>query len=172
MVIEEFFRSDFIIQSTIWLNIVAVNDDRFGNKFGSGPLRFRLYDLGACQALLLDDVLPHWKDKIFQPKEYLTNLLRQSVGLTKEELKRYLALAKLEYKYDEAYRTKLEFEKEGKLKIEEKVASILKTDKTLVKISYGGSKYKSQSCTLHTIRNYTDQQTVSDIRNGTHIDSI
>lgn len=126
------------------VNIVAVNDDRFGNKFGSGPLRFRLYDLGACQALLLDDVLPHWKDKIFQPKEYLTNLLRQSVGLTKEEHKRYLALAKLEYKYDEAYRTKLEFEKEGKQKIEEKVASILRTDKTLVKISYGRSKYKAR----------------------------
>ncbi|NJD21520.1 MAG: hypothetical protein FIA82_02455 [Melioribacter sp.] len=126
------------------VNIVAVNDDRFGNKFGTGPLRFKLYDLGACQALLLDDVLPHWKDKIFQPKEYLTNLLRQSVGLTKEELERYLALAKLEYKYDEAYRTKLEFEKEGKQKIEEKIASILKTDKTLVKISYGSSKYKAR----------------------------
>jgi hypothetical protein len=119
------------------VSIVAVNDDRFGNKFGSGPLRFKLYDLGACEALLLDGILPNWEDKIFEPRVYLIDLLRQSVLLTKEEMKQYLDKAKKEYKYDEAYQSKLEFEKEGNRKIEEKVASILKTEKTLVKISYG-----------------------------------
>lgn len=126
------------------VNIVAVNDDRFGNKFGSGPLRFKLYDLGACQALLLDYVTPHWKETIFQPTIYLTDLLKQSVGLKADELKRYLDQAKVEYKYDEAYRSKVEFEKEGKQKIEEKVASILKTEKTLVKISYSGVTQKAR----------------------------
>jgi hypothetical protein len=126
------------------VNIVAVNDDRFGNKFGSGPLRFKLYDLGACQALLLDYAMPRWKEKIFQPTVYLTDLLKQSVALKADELKRYLDLAKLEYNYDEAYRNKVEFEKEGKQKIEEKVASILKTEKTLVKISYGGVTKKAR----------------------------
>jgi hypothetical protein len=125
------------------VNIVAVNDDRFGNKYGSGPLRFRLYDLGACQALLLDYTMPGWKEKIFQPTVYLTDLLKQSVDLTDDELKRYLDLAKEEYNYKEAYRIKLEFEKEGKRKIEEKVASILNTEKTLVKIFYGGMTEKA-----------------------------
>jgi len=119
------------------VNIVAVNDDRFANKFGSGPLRFKLYYLGACLALLLDDVMPHWKDEIFKPKVYLGDLLERALRLTEDELKQYLDLAKAEYRYDEAYRSKLEFEKEGKRKIDEKVASILKTDKTLVKMSYG-----------------------------------
>ena len=126
------------------VNIVAVNDDRFGNKFGSGPLRFKLYDLGACQALLLDYTMPRWKETIFQPTTYLTDLLKKSVALSADELKKYLDLAKVEYNYDEAYRSKVEFEKEGKKKIEEKVASILKTEKTLVKISYGGLTQKAR----------------------------
>ena len=119
------------------VSIVAVNDDRFGNKYGSGPLRFKLYDLGACEALLLDGIMPDWKAKIFDPNVYLDDLLRQSVNLTKEEMKQYLEKAKMDYKYDEAFQSKLEFEKEGTRKIEEKVASILGTGKTLVKISYG-----------------------------------
>jgi len=131
------------------VNIVAVNDDRFGNKFGSGPLRFKLYDLGACQALLLDYTMPRWKEEIFQPTTYLTDLLKQSVTLSADELKRYLDLARGEYKYDEAYRSKVEFEKEGKRKIEEKVARILKTEKTLVKISYAGMTKKA------TVARYT-----------------
>ncbi len=119
------------------VSIVAVNDDRFGNKYGSGPLRFKLYDLGACEALLLDSFMPDWKDKIFKPHVYLDELLKQSLLLTKEEMKQYLDQAKKEYKYDEAYQNKLEFEKEGNRKIEEKVASITSTGKTIVKISYG-----------------------------------
>jgi len=125
------------------VNIVAVNDDRFGNKFGTGPLRYKLYDLGACQALLLDDVMPGWKEKIFRPNIYLTDLLKQSVALNTDEFRRYLDLAKEEYKYEEIYRNKVDFEKDGKRKIEEKVASILKTEKTLVKISYGGMTKKA-----------------------------
>ncbi|MBF8247906.1 MAG: hypothetical protein HW374_706 [Bacteroidetes bacterium] len=120
------------------VNIVAVNDDRFGNKFGSGPLRFKLYDLGACQGLLLDYTMPRWKERIFQPTAFLTDLLKESVALKADELKRYLDLAKEEYNYDEAFRNKVDCEKEGKKKIDEKVSSILKTEKTLVKILYGG----------------------------------
>src|SRR5664279_864445 len=126
------------------VNIVAVNDDRFGNKFGSGPLRFKLYDLGACQALLLDYTMLRWKETIFQPTVYLTELLKQSIALKADELKRYLDQAKAEYKYDEAYRSKVGFEKEGKQQIEEKVASILKTEKTLVEISFGGVTKKAR----------------------------
>jgi len=120
------------------VNVVAVNDDRFGNKFGSGPLRFKLYELGACQALLLDEVMPGWKEKIFNDGIYLGDMLRQSMALSAPEMKRYLEQAKSEYKYDDAYQSKLQFEKEGKEYIQKKLDAILRTDQTLVKISYKG----------------------------------
>lgn len=118
------------------VKIVAVSDDRFGNKFGSGPLRFKLYDLGACQALLLDEVSPEWKSKIFAPGLTLTGLLQGAVNMRKPDLDKYLALAESEYHYEDALANKKEFEKEGRQKIEEKVKSILNTEKTLVIISY------------------------------------
>lgn len=120
------------------VNVVAVNDDRFGNKFGSGPLRFKLYDLGACQAILLDGVMPQWKDEIFRDGVYLSDLLIRSIALSESELGQYLEQAKAEYKYDDAYRDKLQFEKDGRAYIQAKLDGILKTDQTLVKVWYGG----------------------------------
>lgn len=120
------------------VNIVAVNDDRFGNKFGSGPLRFKLYDLGACQALLLDEAMPKWKEEIFKDGVYLCDMLKQSVALSQSDLEQHLAQAKSEYKYDDAYRDKLQFEKDGQQFIQNKLDAILQTDRTLVKIWYGG----------------------------------
>ena len=120
------------------VNVVAVNDDRWGNKFGSGPLRFKLYELGACQALLLDEVAPEWKGKIFNDGVYLGDMLRQAMALPEPEMKRLLEQAKSEYGYDAAYRSKLQFEQEGKEYVQKKLDAILQTDQTLVKISYNG----------------------------------
>jgi hypothetical protein len=120
------------------VNVVAVSDDRFGNKFGSGPLRFKLYDLGACQAILLDDVMPKWKDEIFKDGVYLSDMLIKSMALSESEMKQYLEQAKADYKYDEAYGGKLQFEKDGRAYIQAKLDGILKTELTLVKIWYGG----------------------------------
>jgi len=120
------------------VKVVSVSDDRFGNKFGSGPLRFKLYDLGAFQALLLDEVMPTWKDKIFSDGVYLGDMLKQSMALSPGKLEQLLTRAKLEYNYDEAYQDKLQFEQEGKKKIEEKLASIVNTNQTLVKVLYAG----------------------------------
>lgn len=119
------------------VKIVGVTDDRFGNKFGAGPLRFKLYELGACQALLLDEVLPSWKEQIFANRVYLSDLLKQAVALSSRELKLLLQKVKSEYHYEEAYRNKLEFETEGKKKIAEKVAAIMEAGKTLVRITFG-----------------------------------
>lgn len=119
------------------VKIIAVDDDRFGNKYGSGPLRFKLYDLGAAQALMLENVMPTWKDKIFDNKVYLTDLLKQSLNLSQSEQAKYLEKAKSEYNYDQAWQNKLKFEAEGKQKIQEKLDAILKTKNTLVKIFYG-----------------------------------
>jgi hypothetical protein len=117
--------------------IVAVSDDRFGNKFGSGPLRFKLYELGACEALLLDDVMPDWKAKIFDDRVYLGDMLERATALTEPEMKRYLEQAKSEYDYEGAHRGKLQFEQEGKEYIQKKLDGILQTKQTLVRISYG-----------------------------------
>ncbi len=116
--------------------IVSGEDSRFGNKFGAGPLRFRLYELGACQALLLDEVMPTWKEKVFENNAYLSDMLKQAVALAPDELPRYLERAKAEYNYDEIYAGKLEFEREGKEETQKRLALILHTDHTLVQISY------------------------------------
>lgn len=129
------------------VNIVAVNDNRFGNKFGSGPLRFKLYDLGACQALLLDKVAPEWKKKIFNPGIYLCDLLKDAVKLSTQEKKRYLKRAKTEYNYEQVFQDKLKFEQEGKSVISDKVNSILNTDNTLVTISYNNYEIAGMSYT-------------------------
>jgi hypothetical protein len=120
------------------LNIVSVSDDRLGNRYGAGPMRFRLYALGACQALLLDEVSPEWKGKIFEQGVYLCDLLKRVVNLSKTDQEEYLRRAKAEYDYEDVYHAKLAFEREGKKRIQEKIDRILKTDNTLVTISYQG----------------------------------
>lgn len=120
------------------VNVVAVNDDRFGNKYGSGPLRFKLYELGAFQALLLDAVMPSWKEKIFQDTVFLTDLLKEAVPLNASEHEQYLEKAKQDYQYDQAYAAKLQFEQGGKKQIGQKLSGIMETKQTLIKIFYGG----------------------------------
>lgn len=124
------------------VNVVAVNDDRFANKFGAGPMRFRLYELGACQAMLLDEVFPAWKSSIFNDGVYLTGQLQQAVPLSKAEAEHYLEQAKSEYHYDNVYRSKQQFQKDGLAAIQAKLDGILKTNQTLVKINYGGFSEK------------------------------
>lgn len=124
-----------VVQNMV--KIIAVDDDRFGNKYGSGPLRFKLYDLGAAQALMLEDVMPTWKNTIFNDKIYLSDLLKQSLNLSTREQAKYLEKAKSEYNYDQALKNKLQFETEGKQKIQEKLDAILKTKGTLIKIHFG-----------------------------------
>jgi hypothetical protein len=118
-------------------DVAAGSDTRFANRFGAGPLRFRLYELGACQALLLDEFAPEWKQRIFDEGVYLADLLRSAAGLSEAEMETYLKKARAEYDYDEAYRNKQEFEQEGRRVIQERVARILQTEQTLVKVAYG-----------------------------------
>ena len=117
--------------------VAAGSDARFANQFGAGPLRYRLYELGACQALLLDEFAPEWKQRIFDEGVYLSDLLRSAAKLSEAEMETYMEKARAEYGYDEAYRNKQEFEREGKRVIQERVARILQTGQTLVKVAYG-----------------------------------
>jgi len=131
-ILSEQFRKEINDMVTI----VSVNDNRFGNKFGTGPMRYRLYDLGACQSLLLDELMPEWKSKIFEDNVYLCDLLKTSLKLNEQEMNKYLGKAKDDYNYDQIYQSKIKFEEEGKSKIQEKLNAILNTKDTLITISY------------------------------------
>jgi hypothetical protein len=117
---------------------VSVINDAFANKFGTGPLRFKLYKLGACESLLLDDLMPSWKENIFNDNVYLCDLLKESLKLSPSQLQQYLQTAKTEYNYDKAYSDKLQFQKDGEQYARNKADKIFNTDKTLIRISYEG----------------------------------
>lgn len=118
------------------VKIISLSDDRFSNKFGTGPMRLRLYYSGACIALLLDYVMPEWKTQIFNNGIYLGELLKNSVGLKENEIKNYLEKAKTDYSYNQIFADKKDFENEGKSKIQEKLDAIIKTKNTLITVSY------------------------------------
>jgi hypothetical protein len=118
------------------VKVASFSDDRFGNKFGGGPLRWRLYSSGAAQALLLDEVAPDWKQRIFAPGVYLTDLLAAAIPLSTDQRARLVAQSKAEYGYDSIFVNRQALEAEGRRLIQQRVDSILGTSKTLVTISY------------------------------------
>ncbi len=146
------------------VKIVSVSDNRFGNKYGTGPMRFRLYFSGACQALLLDYVMPEWKTKIFNDGVYLCDLLKSSVKLSEQEIKEYTEKAKNNYNYNQIYNEKKDFETDGKNKIQEKLNAILDTKNTLITISY--SKYpeiKGMSYTPFGVTQVSEKSAIYDM---------
>ncbi len=118
------------------VKIIGVTDDRFGNKFGAGPLRFKLYDLGAAQSLMLDRIRPGWQTEIFADDVFLCELIHQSLALDATDEAAALARAKSGYDYDLLLSEKHQFKAEGDLFILAKVDEILKTDQTLVTLNY------------------------------------
>jgi hypothetical protein len=120
-------------------DIVAANVDMTGNKFGVGPLRFRLYSSGAALALLLDKVAPGWKADIFKEGVYLFDKLKKAVPLTVAESAGLVSRAKSEYGYEGIYGEKRRFEEEGRRVLSDKLKSILETRETLVVLDYSGS---------------------------------
>lgn len=121
------------------VRIASNSDNRFGNPYGAGPLRFRLYDMGAAQGLLLDDVAPNWKARIFAPGVYLTDLLAEAMQLSAAQRDAYVRQAKTRYGYDSLFANRQAFAAEGRRFIEQRVDSILGTSKTLVTISYAAA---------------------------------
>jgi len=146
------------------VNIVAVNDNRFGNKFGAGPLRFKLYYLGACQGLLLDRVMPQWKERIFDKEVYLSNLLQESFNLTTNQLSNLLQETKLEYDYNTIFNSKLEFKKKGKKVIQEKVDAIIADpNKTLIVFDYQGYKITGMNYTPFGVTKVDDNSIIYEM---------
>lgn len=116
--------------------IIAASTDMTGNRYGVGPLRFRLYSSGAALAMLLDDVDPDWKTDIFQDGVYLFDKLQQAVPLGPEERSRLVGRAKSEYAFEGLKKDKLQFETEGRKALNDKLKSILETKDTLVVVDY------------------------------------
>ena len=120
------------------VKVASFNDDRFGNRFGSGPMRFRLYDMGAAQALLLDDVVPQWRSGIFADGVYLTDLLAAALPLSAARRDTLLARAKSRIRYDTIFVNRQAFEREGRQLIQQRVDAIVNTKRTRVTIDYSG----------------------------------
>ena len=118
------------------IDFVSSDNDAFENKYGTGPVRFRLYPLGASEGLLLDEVMPSWKNKIFADKVYLCDLLKEAVHLTGNQLNEYLDSAKNEYGFMKIVADKIQFEADGKKYAQQKADNILNTNQTLIKINY------------------------------------
>jgi hypothetical protein len=121
-------------------DIIAANIDLTGNRFGVGPLRFRLYSSGAALAWFLDEVAPGWKAEVFKPDVTLFGLLREAVNLSPEEAARLAAQAKKEYDSPAFEREKMDFKAEGERVLTEKTAGILETKDTLVVIDYAAQE--------------------------------
>jgi hypothetical protein len=110
--------------------------DMTGNKFGVGPLRFRLYSSGAALALLLDDVAPDWKADIFKDGVYLFDKLKRAIPVSASEQASLVSQAKNEYGYEALFKEKRQFEEEGRKVLDEKLRNILETRDTLVVLDY------------------------------------
>ena len=121
-------------------DIVAANIDLTGNKYGVGPLRFRLYSSGASLAWFLDEVDPGWKADIFKPGLTLFGRLEKAEKLSPEEAARLAARARKEYDYAAIESAKAKFKAEGEKVLTEKVAGILETKDTLVAIDYAAQE--------------------------------
>ena len=111
----------------------VVNNDRFG----AGNLRFRLYPMGALEALLLDRVAPGWTTRVFAPGASPSSLLVAAAGLAEAETNSALAEAKARYGYEALLAEKQAYEREGRAAAQAKADALLNTDQTLVRITYG-----------------------------------
>lgn len=145
------------------IKIIGVTDDRFGNRFGGGPLRFKLYVLGAAQALLLDDLDPAWKQVIFEDNIYLCDLLRDALALNPAELGAALASAKTTYDYSNLLAAKTEFEGEGRVFIQAKVDEILETESTRIVLDYSGFEIAGMGYTPFGVTSVDPARTIYDM---------
>ncbi len=117
-------------------DIIAASLDMTGNRFGVGPLRFRLYSSGAALALILDEVAPGWKADIFKKDIYLFDQLKKAVPLTRAEQSALVSRAKNEYGYEALSAEKRRFEEEGRGVLSDRLKGILETPDTLVVLDY------------------------------------
>lgn len=119
------------------VRLIAGDENMGMGRYGAGPLRFKLYQLGAMQALLLDALTADWHTAIFDPHVYLSDLLAEAVALTPTEATRYRERAFATYNFADLLRDKETLADEGHAAARAKRATILETPHTLVQVHYG-----------------------------------
>jgi hypothetical protein len=157
-------KEDLANQFKQMKDIISASIDMTGNKFGVGPLRFRLYSSGAALALLLDEIDPDWKADIFKEGAYLFDKLKRTAAVGEEERLRLIAQAKSEYGFETIRKEKELFEAEGKKVLNEKLRSILETHDTLVVLDYSDmGKLAGLSFTPFGVTKISESQIIYDM---------
>jgi hypothetical protein len=89
--------------------VINVNND----PYGTAPLRMRLYYSGMAEGVMLDQLSPNWKSRIFAADVSLTSLLEEALEPTPAELDRALQEAKTDPAYDSLVQSKTKLAQEG-----------------------------------------------------------
>jgi len=118
------------------LKISSGSDNRFGNQYSSGIMRLRLYAIGACQAIILDEYYPNWKNEIFNDSIYLFDLLKTAFNFDETEKAYGLEQARKEYQYNSILSRKNELENRESIELQSLLKSIIEADNGLITIDY------------------------------------
>lgn len=129
-------RAEFVKEADELVRVASNADDRFGNKYGGGPVRFRLYYLGAAIGLALDEAVPDWKRRVFAEGISLGALLDGSVRSPLPILAALLDSAKREFRFDTTLAGMERLARDGRRVVQARVDSIERTTGTLVTIDY------------------------------------
>ena len=128
-----FFRERLVDQMVKQMRgEVNVNND----PYGTAPLRMRLYFSGMGVGVLLDRLSPGWKTRIMEPETTLTELLRQAVKPTFEELEMKLDAALSGDGYEALLESKEDLERKGRVEVSKMVDGIRAGEGTLCVIDY------------------------------------
>jgi hypothetical protein len=94
------------------------------DPYGTAGLRMRLYYSGMAEGVLLDQLLPDWKSRIFSAQISLTSLAEEALKPSPAELERALAEAKTDSAYSSLVAEKTKLEKDGQAHAEALVKEI------------------------------------------------
>lgn len=112
---------------------VLVNND----QYGTAPLRMRLYYSGMAIAVVLDRLSTNWKERILQPKVFLTDLVKEVVDATAEDLHKALEETPGGADLEELFAAKRRLAEEGRARIDAMLAKIEKGVGTGIIVDYG-----------------------------------
>jgi hypothetical protein len=111
---------------------VNVNND----PYGTAPLRFRLYYSGMALGLLLDRLAPTWKRDVIAADTSLTDLVRDGLHPTPEQLEAAVAAARSDTAAATLRAAKVKLAEEGRRRIAAKLAALEQGKGTRLIIDY------------------------------------
>lgn len=111
---------------------VNVNNDRFG----TAPVRFRLYFSGMAIAALLDQLDVDWKTKIKDPNQTLTDLAAAALKLTSAEKTQLAAQARSHNEFPNWLQAKEKLAIEGNADTQRRLEQIVSGPNTLLILDF------------------------------------